>query len=88
MRDNFTEEQLEEIEDGDTSSGYVWHHNDETGKMQLVNIEDHDRSQGGAAHTGGKALWGGSYSNHEGTETNTDNKSDATTQSTSSEEVE
>lgn len=88
LRDNFTEEQLEEIEDGDTSSGYVWHHNEETGKMQLVKIEDHDRTQGGAAHTGGKALWGGSYSNHEGTETNTDNKSDATTQSTSSEEVE
>ena len=49
----------------DTPSGYVWHHNEETGKMQLVKVEDHDRTQGGAAHTGGKALWGGSYSNHE-----------------------
>lgn len=65
LRDTFTDEQLEEIEDGDTPSGYVWHHNEETGKMQLVKIEDHDRTQGGAAHTGGKALWGGGYSNHE-----------------------
>lgn len=66
----FSEEQLEEIEDGDTPSGYVWHHNEETGKMQLVKMEDHDRTQGGAAHTGGKALWGGSYSNHENLELN------------------
>ena len=61
----FSDEQLEEIEDDETPSGYVWHHNEETGKMQLVKIEDHDRTQGGAAHTGGKALWGGSYSSHE-----------------------
>ena len=65
LRNSFSEEQLEEIEDGDTPSGYVWHHNEETGKMQLVKVEDHDRTQGGAAHTGGKALWGGSYSNSE-----------------------
>lgn len=69
LKDSFTDEQLEEIEDGDTPSGYVWHHNEETGKMQLVKIKDHDRTQGGAAHTGGKALWGGSYSNHETTST-------------------
>ena len=86
LKDNFTEEQLEEIEDGDTPSGYVWHHNEETGKMQLVKVEDHDRTQGGAAHTGGKALWGGSYSNHNNTETNSE--TDVTTQSTSSKEVE
>lgn len=67
LRESFTEEQLEEIEDGDTPSGYVWHHNEETGKMQLVKVEDHDRTQGGAAHTGGKALWGGSYSNYDPT---------------------
>lgn len=88
LRDNFTEEQLEEIKDGDTPSGYVWHHNEEPGKMQLVKIEDHDRTQGGAAHTGGKALWGGGYSNHDTTETNSNNKTDATIQSTSSKEAE
>lgn len=64
LRNSFTEEQLEDIEDGDTPSGYVWHHNEEPGKMQLVKVEDHDRTQGGVAHTGGKALWGGGYSNH------------------------
>lgn len=85
LRDSFTEEQLEEIEDGDTPSGYVWHHNEETGKMQLVKVEDHDRTQGGAAHTGGKALWGGSYSNHE-TSTTTD--ADTSQYSTSNKEVE
>ena len=63
LRSQFDEEQLQDIEDGDTPSGYVWHHNEEEGKMQLVKTEDHDRTQGGAAHTGGKALWGGSYGN-------------------------
>ena len=85
LRDSFTEEQLEEIEDGDTPSGYVWHHNEETGKMQLVKVEDHDRTQGGAAHTGGKALWGGSYSNHE---TSTTTETDGTQYSASDKEVE
>lgn len=85
LRASFTEEQLEEIEDGDTPSGYVWHHNEETGKMQLVKVEDHDRTQGGAAHTGGKALWGGSYSNHE---TSTTTEPDATQTSVSNKEVE
>lgn len=87
LRKNFTKEQLDEIENGDTPSGYVWHHNEEPGKMQLVKSKDHDRTQGGAAHTGGKALWGGSYSNHETTEANTDNETD-TTQNASSKEVE
>lgn len=57
----FTDGQLVDIENGDTPEGYTWHHNEETGKMQLVKTEDHDRTQGGAAHTGGKALWGGKY---------------------------
>ena len=62
LKSQFTDEQLEDIANGDTPEGYVWHHNEETGKMQLVKVEDHDRTQGGAAHTGGKALWGGGYS--------------------------
>ena len=61
LRNSFTEEQLEDIGDGTTPEGYVWHHNEETGKMQLVKVEEHDRTQGGAAHTGGKSLWGGGY---------------------------
>lgn len=58
LRDKFTEDQLEDIMNGDTPEGYTWHHNEEVGKMELVKTEDHDRRQGGAPHTGGKALWG------------------------------
>lgn len=61
LKSTFTEEQLQDIEERRTPEGYVWHHNEEPGKMQLVKVSDHDRTQGGAAHTGGKALWGGGY---------------------------
>lgn len=58
LKSKFTPEQLKDIEEGRTPSGYVWHHNEELGKMQLVKREDHDRAIGGAAHTGGSSLWG------------------------------
>lgn len=58
LRNKFSPEQLKDIEDGRTVTGYVWHHNEEPGKMQLVKREDHDRVIGGAAHTGGNSLWG------------------------------
>lgn len=58
LRSKFTPEQLKDIEEGRTPTGYVWHHSEEPGKMQLVKKEDHDRTVGGAAHTGGSALWG------------------------------
>ena len=63
LRSKFTKEQIEDIMDKDTlvPEGYVWHHDAEVGKMQLVKVELHDRTQGGAAHTGGKSLWGGGY---------------------------
>lgn len=61
FKKQFTEDQLEDIMDGEVPEGYTWHHDAETGKMQLVETAKHDRTQGGAAHTGGKALWGGSY---------------------------
>ena len=51
----FTEEQLEQSMNGDTPDGYTWHHNEETGKMQLVDAEIHART----GHTGGRAIWGG-----------------------------
>lgn len=54
----FTKDQLDDIQEGRTPKGYVWHHNEESGKMQLVRREDHDRAIGGAAHTGGSSLWG------------------------------
>lgn len=58
IRNKFTKEQLKDIEEGRTPRGYVWHHNEEPGKMQLVKREDHDRTVGGAPHTGGSVLWG------------------------------
>lgn len=58
LRAKFTQAQLDQINNGETPDGYVWHHNEEPGKMQLVKREDHDRRIGGAAHTGGSALWG------------------------------
>ena len=61
LRKKFTEEQIEDIMDGKTAEGYTWHHDAEIGKMQLVETKLHDRTQGGAAHTGGKSIWGGGY---------------------------
>lgn len=59
LRSKFTEEQLEQIENGDTPDGYTWHHNEETGKMQLVDSETHAKT----GHTGGKSIWGGGSEN-------------------------
>lgn len=58
LEKQFTKEQLEDIKNGDTPRGYTWHHNEEPGKMQLVKTSDHDRTIGGAAHTGGNSIWG------------------------------
>ena len=58
LRQQFTKEQLQDIKNGDTPRGYTWHHNENPGKMQLVKTKDHDRTIGGAAHTGGNSLWG------------------------------
>jgi hypothetical protein len=59
LRAKFTPEQIEQIENGRTPSGYTWHHHQQDGKMQLVPTDIHDKS----AHTGGKALWGGGQAN-------------------------
>lgn len=55
----FDEEQLEQINDGYTPDGYTWHHNEETGKMQLVDSEIHAKT----GHTGGRSIWGGGSEN-------------------------
>ncbi len=57
MRKNFTEEQLEEIKAGKIPSGYVWHHNEKEGLMQLVDAETHDKVK----HLGGNKLWRTGY---------------------------
>ena len=55
----FNDEQLEQIENGETPDGYTWHHSEEYGEMQLISTEDHNSNR----HTGGKAIWGGGKEN-------------------------
>lgn len=54
LRNKFTPEQLEQIENGDTPDGYTWHHHQEPGKMQLVDEKIHATT----GHTGGHSIWG------------------------------
>lgn len=55
IREQFDDEQLEQLENGDTPDGYTWHHDAEAGKMQLVDTEIHQKT----GHTGGRSVWGG-----------------------------
>ena len=55
LKKQFTTEQLEDIALGDTPSGFTWHHDAETGKMQLVDTNIHNSTN----HTGGRNIWGG-----------------------------
>lgn len=63
LKNQFNEEQLEQIKDGKIDGtapdGYVWHHNEEAGKMQLVDFEIHAKT----GHTGGRSIWGGGNNN-------------------------
>lgn len=59
LSNKFDDEQLEQIMDGDTPDGYVWHHDCEEGKMQLVDYETHQKT----GHTGGRKIWGGGSEN-------------------------
>lgn len=55
FRKQFTEDQLDDINNGQTPEGYTWHHSEEKGKMQLVKYETHMKTH----HTGGRSIWGG-----------------------------
>lgn len=55
LRDKFTSEELEQIEFSDTPDGYVWHHSEESGTLQLVDSTIHAQT----GHTGGRSIWGG-----------------------------
>lgn len=55
----FDSNQLAQILSGETPDGYVWHHTEIPGQMELVDEEIHARS----GHTGGRALWGGGETN-------------------------
>lgn len=55
IRDQFTDLQKEQILNGDTPDGCTWHHNQQPGRMQLVDTRIHSST----AHTGGRSIWGG-----------------------------
>jgi hypothetical protein len=38
--------------------GYIWHHHQDVGRMQLVPLSEHKLA---ISHTGGMAIWGGGY---------------------------
>lgn len=59
LRAKFTDEQLEQIRNGDRPDGYVWHHSENPGELQLVDKETHDKT----GHTGGQVVWGGGSAN-------------------------
>lgn len=50
----FDKKRLAEIKAGKTPSGYVWHHHQNRGVLQLVGRSTHEKT----GHTGGKSIWG------------------------------
>lgn len=57
LKIKFTEKEIEQLKKGETPDNYSWHHEAEPGVMQLVETAKHDRTVGGAPHTGGRSLW-------------------------------
>lgn len=55
LREQFTPEQLAQIRAGETPDGYVWHHHQEPGRLELVDEQTHAQT----GHSGGRSLWGG-----------------------------
>lgn len=59
LKNRFSEDQIAQIYEGVSTGnppdGYVWHHDAEAGKIQLVDFETHEKT----GHTGGRSLWGG-----------------------------
>lgn len=59
FKSKFTPDQQADIDAGRTPEGYTWHHNEEKGKMQLVDSDTHWDTR----HTGGRNIWGGGSDN-------------------------
>jgi hypothetical protein len=55
LQKEFTTEQYNQIQLGETPDGYVWHHHEVPGRLELVDEEIHSRT----GHTGGRFIWGG-----------------------------
>ncbi|SFI86143.1 DNase/tRNase domain of colicin-like bacteriocin [Treponema bryantii] len=58
LKKQFTNEQLKQIYNLETPSGFTWHHTEDPGRMQLVNTKVHADTK----HTGGRYIWGGGKS--------------------------
>ncbi|MEK4230183.1 HNH endonuclease [Solibacillus sp. FSL H8-0538] len=50
-----TEGQVADLYLNETPNGFVWHHHEQPGTLQLVDEKVHDQT----AHTGGRFIWGG-----------------------------
>lgn len=63
LKAQFSPEQLQQIRegvlDGAAPEGYIWHHDVEPGKIQLVDSDIHAMT----GHTGGRVVWGGGNEN-------------------------
>lgn len=46
---------VQNLANGNTPEGYVWHHNEQPGVLQLVDEETHQNT----GHKGGREIWGG-----------------------------
>lgn len=61
MAKKFSAEQIEQIRDGvidgTAPDGFVWHHSEDEGVLQLVDRAVHEAT----GHTGGRTIWGGGY---------------------------
>ncbi len=53
LKENLSERQLQQIQEGTTPDGYTWHHHEEPGRMQLVDALVHMKT----GHTGGREIW-------------------------------
>lgn len=51
---NITDADFERLNDGIAPEGYVWHHSEEMGTLELVDEGIHSAT----GHTGGRELWG------------------------------
>ncbi|MEN2467918.1 HNH endonuclease [Ornithinibacillus sp. JPR2-1] len=54
VRSKFNSLQQQDIRNGKTPRGYVWHHHENRGLLQLVDRNLHGKT----GHTGGKSIWG------------------------------
>ena len=50
----FTDEEIQLFKIGKTPEHYTWHHHQDTGRMQLVDYQNHHDT----GHTGGYKIWG------------------------------